>query len=248
MKKLTINPITKILIVFLLSISSIFSTKINFFLVLILFIILSLFLLKINIRKFFKNLKPIFFIFLFTLIINILFNKNKTLIFEFYFIKIYLETLKNGLLVFLRFFSLISLTSIIIMTTPPIELTHGLEDFLSPLKKLKIPVSDFTLILSIALNFIPIFFEEAERIKNAQASKGFDFEDLNYKNKLKFYSNMIVPLISSAITRAEILADAMEIKGYSLEVKKTRFREYFFTKLDFILLFLTLGIIIILVK
>ncbi|MGL4392894.1 MAG: energy-coupling factor transporter transmembrane component T family protein [Fusobacteriaceae bacterium] len=223
-----LHPVTKISVGIVISVVSIAETRLEFFAVLMVLLFIALYFSKIDMIKFVKSLKPILLIFLFTLAINIFFG-----------------TIMNSIVVFVRFFVMISFTSIIILTTEPIELTHGLEDFFSPLKKIKVPVAEMTLILSIALRFIPIFFEEAERIKNAQASKGYDVNDLNFSGKIKFYAHIMIPLISSAIVRAEDLANAMEIKGYSLPNKKTRFRKYHFRKLD-ILVFILIGAIILL--
>ncbi|MGL4534086.1 MAG: energy-coupling factor transporter transmembrane component T family protein [Fusobacteriaceae bacterium] len=232
----SLHPIGKILGASLISIISIMNSEIIFFIFLTAVLLTGVYFTEIKLKYFFKGLKPVIYIALFTLFFQILFKgENKT----------YVQAFMNSFLVLLRFFILVTTAYILTATTAPIELTHGLEDFFSPLKKIKVPVEEMALILSIALRFIPIFFSEYERIKNALASKGWDVEELGYFEKIKFYGHIMIPLLSSAITRSEELANAMEIKGYSLQNKKTRFREYKFKKIDafFLLFMVTLFLI-----
>ncbi|MGL6063643.1 MAG: energy-coupling factor transporter transmembrane component T family protein [Fusobacteriaceae bacterium] len=232
-----LNPVTKIITALTISICSIVNSHMFFFYIMTGIFLGTVIFSGIGLKNFLFGIKPIFYIFIWTLIFQLLFTKTGDIFFQWKIITIYQGSLSNGLLILLRFFLLIGVAFILTLTTPPIELTHGLEDFFSPLKKLKLPVSELALILSIALRFIPLFFEESERIKNAQASKGWDVRELNFIEKIKFHSKILVPLISSAIIRAEELANAMEIKGYSLHNNKTRFNEYYFNKRDFLFLF-----------
>ncbi|MGL5123204.1 MAG: energy-coupling factor transporter transmembrane component T family protein [Fusobacteriaceae bacterium] len=238
-----LNPVTKIVAALILSICSILSSDIFFFYIMTGILLGAIIFSGIGLKDFLFGIKPIFFIFIWTLIFQFIFTKTGDILFQWKIFTIYEGSLRNALLILLRFFILIGVAFILTLTTPPIELTHGLEDIFLPLKKLKFPVNEVALILSISLRFIPLFFEEAERIKNAQASKGWDIKELTFIERIKFYGNMLVPLISSALIRAEELANAMEIKGYSLPNKKTRFNEYSFRKQDFIFLFFIILIL-----
>lgn len=232
-----LNPVTKILSALIISIYSIVSSELDFFYIMTTILLLGIIFSNIDLKDFLLGIKPIFYIFIWTLLFQLFLTKTGPILFQWKMITIHQGSLSNSLLTLLRFFILIGVASILTLSTAPIELTHGLEDFFSPLKKIKLPVAEIALILSISLRFIPIFFEEADRIKNAQASKGWDINDLGFTDKIKFYANMLIPLISSAMIRSEELANAMEIKGYSLNNKKTRFNEYYFKKRDFIFLF-----------
>lgn len=240
-----IVPQIKILVAMLFSLSAILFSKMDFLLLLTTLILVVIKTSKISLKDFFLGIKPLLYVILFTLFFQLIFTKGgEEVIFLGYF-KIYSKALENIGIVFLRFLILVSMAFILTYTTSPIEITHGLEDIFSPLKKIGVPVKEIALILSIALRFIPVFYGEIERIKIGQASKGLDMDELTYLEKMKSYAHIMIPLLYSALKRGEELADAMEIKGYSLKNKKTRFREYPVGKKDILLIILTISILII---
>lgn len=236
-----VNPILKILVFSVLSIIVIFIPKIEVLVASSILLILFIWLAKIKIMQFIGSISPLLTILVWALIIQIVFSKEGEVVADLKVIKIYYMALYNSLFALFRFFILFGIASLTILTTRAIQITHGIEDLLYPLKLIGVPVQDIALVLSIGLRFIPTFFEEAERIKNAQASKGWDVDELGKIEQIKFYANILIPLFNSAISRSEELANAMEIKGYSIKCEKTRFREYHFGKEDII--FVVISII-----
>ncbi|MGL4969484.1 MAG: energy-coupling factor transporter transmembrane component T family protein, partial [Fusobacteriaceae bacterium] len=217
-----IAPQLKIIIAMIFSVITIVFSQLDFliFINFIIFVVVKT--SKISLSDFFSGIKPLLYIIVFTLFFQLFFTTGGEQILNFGIVKIYSKALENILVVLFRFLILVGMAFLLTYTTSPIEITHGLEDIFSPLKKIGVPVKEFALILSIALRFIPVFFNEVERIKIGQASKGLEIDELNYIEKMKNYAHIIIPLLFSALKRGEELADAMEIKGYSLKNKKTR--------------------------
>lgn len=173
--------------------------------------------------KFLKGLRPILFIMAFTVILNVFWYKGDTLIVDFYFIHIYLEGVINALLIALRIIMLIAGTgALLTYTTTPLALTDGLESILSPLKHLKVPVHDFSMMMTIALRFIPTLTEETGKIMNAQKARGADFTSGSIIRRAKALVPILIPLLVSAFRRAEELADAMECRCYTGGSGRTR--------------------------
>ena len=137
-------------------------------------------------------------------------------------------------------------TTLLTATTRPMGLTRAIEDFLLPLKLIKVPVHIIAMIISIALRFIPTLLAETQRIMKAQASRGVDFKNGNLKTKTKAMMTLIIPLFVSAFGKAEDLGNAMETRGYNPYQKRTRYRVYPLAAKDiFLTIFLLLSIIII---
>ena len=162
-----------------------------------------------------KALKPLIFIVAFTVVISVFMSPGENLLFSIGFIKIYTDGLINALTVIIRIISLVSATSVFITyTTSPTMLTNAIEQLLSPLKKIKVPVNEFTLMMTIALRFIPALIDETEKIINAQKARGADFYSGNILKRAKALIPVLIPLIVSAFRRADELATAMECRCY----------------------------------
>lgn len=130
-------------------------------------------------------------------------------------------------------------------TTSPIVLTSGLERLLSPLQKIKIPVHEFSMMLTIALRFIPTILEETDKIMNAQKARGADFEKGNLLKRAKALVPIIIPLFISAFRRADELAVAMECRCYNGDTKnRTHYIRYKFKASDFIAFFILIAILV----
>lgn len=245
-----VSPITKITMFFVLSILSIVSKDILGYIIFSLTLLFAVTFTKIGLKNFLKTIKPIMMIFLFSLVFQILFNKDGDLLYQLGFITIYTEGLILSINLFFRMFILIGVAGILTLSTSPNEITHGFEDLLKPLKIIKVPGETIALTLSIALRFIPFLFDEVERIKIAQQSKGYDIDELGYLSKFKYYSLLLIPLLLSSIQRAEDVASAMEVRAYGAHTEKTRFREYKISRYDYILLviFGVLVVVNILIK
>ncbi len=185
---------------------------------------LSLVILSgISLRVIAGGLKPILFIALFTAIINIFFFTGDTLLVDLKIVKIYLEGLFNAGLIVLRIVLLIVSTSMFLTyTTTPLALTDGMERLLSPLSKIGVPVHDFSMMMTIALRFIPTLIEETGKIMNAQKARGADFTSGGLIKRARAIIPIIIPLFVSAFRRAGDLATAMECRCYTGGVGRTR--------------------------
>jgi energy-coupling factor transport system permease protein len=163
-----------------------------------------------------KSVKPLMFVLLFTAVINLFFTTSDSApIIDLNFIKIYEEGIKTAVMMLLRLVSLVLGTSVLIsFTTSPLELTDAIESLLSPLKKVKVPVHEFAMMMSIALRFIPTLIEETNKIISAQKARCADFESGNLLARMKALIPILIPLFVSSVRRAEELADAMECRCY----------------------------------
>lgn len=139
-----------------------------------------------------------------------------------YNINIYSEGLINGSFIIYRVLVLIMFTTVLTLTTKPTDLNNGLDSLLSPLEKLHIKTSIFTMMISIALRFIPTLFLEADKILKAQASRGVDFNESKFKDKIVQIISLLVPMFIVSFKRAEDLAIAMESRGYIPGEKRSK--------------------------
>ncbi len=184
-----------------------------------------------------KSVKPLLFVLVFTAVINLFFTAGEGApLVDWGFITIYANGIRNAVMMLLRLLSLVLGTSVLIsFTTSPLELTDAIEALLSPLKKIKVPVHEFAMMMSIALRFIPTLIEETNKIISAQKARCADFESGNLLKRIKALVPILIPLFVSAVRRAEELADAMECRCYNggegrtkLKVMKSRPADYIF--------------------
>ena len=219
--------------------------------VFILFVTAALVLIsKIPFKMILKSLKPILFIIAFTTVINIFFTTGDTLIFEFHFIKIYLEGLMNAALIIVRIVVLLTGVSVILTyTTSPIALTDAIERLLMPLRYLKIPVHEFAMMMTIALRFIPTLISETDKIMSAQKARGVDFSRGNLVQRAKALIPVLIPLLVSSIRRATDLATAMECRCYRGGDGRTRMTQLTMHAKDCLMLvafvFICAGVVLI---
>ncbi len=188
---------------------------------------------RVSVRALVKGLKPVFFIILFTGILNLFFTPGDTYLFEWKFIRISNLGAYNAVFMVLRIMLLIMGTFLMTYTTSPIALTDGLESLLNPLKKLRVPVHELSMMMAIALRFIPTLIEETDKIMSAQKARGADFESGSIFQRAKALIPILVPLFISAFRRADELATAMECRCYhggegrtKLHVLHYAFRDY----------------------
>lgn len=230
-----------ILVVFLVTVLASSSTA-SFAVVLGLTVILVT-ISHINLRIILRSVKPLVFILSFTAIINLFFVKGQTLLWEWQFIHIYKEGIINSIMLMLRLICLVMGTSVILTyTTSPLDMTDGLERVLSPLRFIGVPVHDFSMILTIALRFIPTLVEETDKIISAQKSRGVSFDTGGLIKRVKALIPILVPLFYSAVRRALELAEAMECRLYTGGKGRTRMKVLHCTARDFIFLFVMLGV------
>jgi len=180
-----------------------------------------------------KALKPLIFIIAFTFIINVFMTTGETLLVELGFIKIYLDGLLRALSMVIRIACLISATSVFITyTTSPTMLTEAIESLLSPLKKIKVPVHEFAMMMTLALRQIPTLIEETEKIINAQKARGADFYSGNILKRAKALIPVLIPLIVSAFRRADEIATAMECRCYMGGKGRTKMKKLKYSRRD----------------
>ncbi len=187
---------------------------------------------RLPLRYVLKGLRPILFLIVFTFVIQLFFTREGAVIFELGWLRIYEEGLRLAIIVSLRFFYLVSITTLVTLTTSPIELTDAIELLLKPFKVVRVPTHEIALMLSISLRFLPTLAEETEKIMKAQQARGVDLSAGPIKERLRAIIPLLIPLFISAFKRAEDLATAMEARGYRGGGGRTRLRESKWTMRD----------------
>lgn len=209
-------------------------------------LIFTLFLLiisRIKLSVILKGLKPILFLIILTAVFNLFLIKGEgEPLVSFWRLSIYADGIVYALTVAVRIVCIITGTSVLLTyTTSPIALTDGLERLLSPLKKIKVPVHDFSMMMTMALRFIPTLLEETEKIMNAQKARGADFTSGGLIKRAKALIPVMIPLFVSSFHRAEELAVAMECRCYRGDVGRTRMTRLKTSFRDWLWLFIMAG-------
>lgn len=179
---------------------------------------------KVSVKFFIRGVKPLIWLILFTVILQVLFTRGGTVYFEWGIISLTQFGLMNGAFIFCRFVLIIFMSTLLTLTTPPLALSDAIEYLLRPLKVLKFPAHEVSLMLSIALRFVPTLMDETEKIMNAQRARGVDFGEGNLAQKMKAIVPLLIPLFVSSFNRAEDLAIAMEARGYQGGEGRTKYR------------------------
>lgn len=193
-----------------------------------------------------RAIRPLRFLILYIFIFNLLFTQSGTPVFSWGWINVTEIGFAKGLFAAWRMAMMISFTAILTFTTTPNKLTQGLEDVLLPLKLFRISPQRITLMLQIAIRFIPTIFEETQKIFKAQASRGADFKDLPWSAKGKMLISLLLPVTISAFRRADDLVNSMESRGYQLGAARTKYYTLVWQTLDTMLLLAFMLLIIIL--
>ncbi|AWE09056.1 cobalt ABC transporter permease [Lysinibacillus sp. 2017] len=233
-----LDPRSKLLFVFTFIVIVFLANNITTYAVLLVFTLLIIMLSRIRLYFLINGLKPVIFLMAFTLILHLLMTKEGAVLLDLGFMKIYEEGLRQGIFISVRFLVLVFMTSILTLTTSSISITDGLETLLNPFKKLKLPVHELALMMSIALRFIPTLMDETDKIMKAQMARGSDLSAGPLKDRLKAVVPLLVPLFISAFKRAEDLATAMEVRGYRGGEGRTRYRQLNWTMKDTLSLFI----------
>ena len=186
----------------------------------------------VALRALVRGLKPILFIICFTAVLNLFYTPGEIWV-SFWIFKITKQGISTAFFMVLRIMMLIMGTFLLTYTTSPIALTDGLETLLGPLKKIRVPVHELAMIMSIALRMIPTLIEETDKIMSAQKARGADFESGNLLQRARALVPILVPLFISAFRRADELAVAMECRCYhggegrtKLHVLRYQLRDY----------------------
>ena len=235
------DPRIKIIIAFIFIITSFVCKNVIGFAGLLIYTFLLILISKIPVKTVLRSVRPILIIMAFTMIINIFWTTGENLLFSWRFINIYEEGIYNAAFMLVRIVALIIGASILITyTTTPIALTDAIESLLSPLKKIKVPVHDFAMMMTIALRFIPTLVDETEKIMAAQKARGADFTNGSLVKRAKALIPILIPLFVSAFRRADELATAMECRCYRGGEGRTKLRVLKYRYSDIIGIFVAL--------
>lgn len=190
----------------------------------IFFTFLVVVLTQIKVNVFMKGIRPLIWLILFTVVMQLLFTGGGEVYFQWGAITISSFGIANGALVFLRFTLLIVMSTVVTLTTKPMDLADAISYLLKPFSYLRMPVQDIALMLTVSMRFIPTLMEETDKIMKAQRARGVDFGEGNIFEQMKKIVPVFIPLFVSSFNRAEDLANAMEVRGYEGDAKRTRFR------------------------
>lgn len=197
------------------------------------FLLLCIKISTIPAKSFVRGMKPLVMILVFTGVLNLFFTTEGTVLIDFWVITITSGGVQRAIFMVVRILLLICGTFLLTYTTSPISLTDGLEALMNPLKRLKVPVHELSMMMCIALRFIPTLIEETDKIMSAQKARGADFESGTLMEKAKALVPILVPLFISAFRRADELATAMECRCYQGGEGRTKMKLLHYTRWDF---------------
>ncbi len=227
-----LDPRVKLVLILALIIALFLAEGVVSYALMIGFLLVIIKVSGIPFRMVVKGLKPILFIICFTAVLNLFYTPGEY-IWQYGFLHISREGIFVAVKMVLRIMLLIIGTSMLTYTTSPIQLTDGLERLLSPLKRFHAPVHELSMMMSIALRFIPTLIEETEKIMSAQKARGADFETGGIIQRAKALIPILVPLFISAFRRADELAVAMECRLYRGDVGRTRMKQLKVSGVDY---------------
>ena len=211
---------------------------------LILFIATGIFiaLSGVSISFFIQGLKSMFFLIAFTTLLQFFFISSGNVIFEFWFVRITDYALQQAGIIFCRFILIIFFSTLLTLTTMPLSLASAVEGLLSPLKKVKVPVHEIGLMLSMSLRFVPTLMDDTTRIINAQKARGVDFDEGSIVQKVKALIPILIPLFATSLKRADSLAIAMEARGYQGGKGRSQYRQLKWSFKDTLTIFVILAL------
>ena len=198
---------------------------------------------RVPLRAFLGVLRPVAFIVALTFFFQVFFVRGGATLFEWGFLEVHEGGLGMGLLLAARLLILVATAGLLTATTAPVALTDGIEDLLSPLKRLRFPAHEVAMMMTIALRFIPTLGEEAQKISRAQAARGADFTGGGLLTRVRSFVPILVPLTVGAFRRADELAEAMESRGYRGGQGRVRYRELRFRARDALALAMTVLVV-----
>lgn len=236
-----LDPRIKILLTIVYIIALFVAKSYISYAVMIAVLISCIVLSNVNPKNLVRGLKPLLIIIIFTGFLNMFYTSGKVLV-EFWVFKITEEGVRNAVFMILRIVMLVMGTFLLTYTTAPIALTDGMESLMNPLKKIKVPVHELAMMMSIALRFIPTLIEETDKIMSAQKARGADFETGSLMQRAKALLPLLVPLFVSAFRRADELAIAMECRCYHGGEGRTRMKKLECQRHDIVAL--VLGIVL----
>ena len=241
-----LDPRTKILAVVLYIVALFLADWFVTYAIMFVLLALSVKISTVPVKSLVRGMKPVVFILIFTAVLNLFYTPGEHVLFQVWIFTVTLEGVQSAFLMVIRILMLIAGTFLLTYTTSPILLTDGLENLLGPLKKIKVPVHELAMMMSIALRFIPTLIEETDKIMSAQRARGADFESGNLIQRAKALIPLLVPLFISAFRRADELAIAMECRCYHGGEGRTRLRQLKYEGRDWAVLafFLAVAVLV----
>ncbi|MBP3653835.1 MAG: energy-coupling factor transporter transmembrane protein EcfT [Oscillospiraceae bacterium] len=236
------DPRTKLIMVVLYIVALFLADGFAGYAVMILVTAGFVWLSKVPPKSLFKGLKPVLIIIVLTAVLNVFYTDGTVLV-QVWKLKITYEGIIRAVFMVLRIVMLICGTFLLTYTTAPVALTDGMELLLHPLNKLKVPVHEMSMMMSMALRFIPTLIEETDKIMSAQKARGADFETGSLIDRAKALLPILVPLFISAFRRADELAIAMESRCYNGGAGRTRMKQLRYERRDY--LALVFGVLLI---
>ena len=243
----SLDPRVKLVATFVFIVSLFVANNFVGYVIAVLFLAMCIYLSKVPPKFIFRGMKTIFFLLMITMVFNLFLTPGKELI-SIWKLTITYEGLKMAIMMAIRLMFLITGSSLMTLTTTPNNLTDGLEKLLRPLRLFKVPVHEISMMMSIALRFIPILMEETDKIMKAQMARGADFESGSIIKRAKSLVPLLVPLFISAFRRANDLAMAMEARCYKGGDGRTKMKPLIYQNRDrlaYLVIWAYLGIIIV---
>ncbi len=226
------DPRSKILVIMLYMIALFIVNNVVGYLSVVIVSIVIVLVSQVPLKFFLKGLKPMVFIVILTVVLQMIMTPGEIVYWQWGFLKITQEGLIQAVFLGTRLILLVSITSVLTLTTTPISLTDGIEYLLKPFKKIGVPAHELAMMMTIALRFIPTLIEETDKIMKAQSARGADFESGNLIERAKALIPLLVPLFLSAFKRADELAMAMEARCYHGGENRTRMKVLRYTYRD----------------
>ncbi len=241
-----LDPRAKLIFSLLFMIFIFFAKSYTAFLYVIIFLTIVTIIAKIPVKIVLKSIKLVLFLLIFTGLINLFLYKDGTVLAQWWIFTITDRGIDLTVKLALRLSLLIIGTSILTLTTTPMELTDAIESLLKPLKYIKVPVHDIAITMSIALRFIPTLLEETDKIISAQKARGASFDTGKVHERVLSIVPILIPLFVSSFRRADELADALDARCYNATKNRTKMKKLTFTYRDLVA-FIILSILIVLI-
>ena len=240
-----LDPRVKIMCTLIYLISLFLFQNVGGYIIATLFLATVIRISKVPFKFIVKGLKAVVMLLMITVLFNLFLTKTGTVLFSFWIFKVTDEGLRTAVFMTIRLIYLILGSSLMTFTTTPNALTDGIEKLLWPLRKIKLPVHEIAMMMSIALRFIPILLEETDKIMKAQLARGADLESGNIIQKAKAMIPILVPLFVSAFRRANDLAMAMEARCYRGGEGRTKMKPLVYERKDYVAYAITIFYVVI---
>ena len=207
-----------------------------------LFAILAILFSRIPLRSFLHTFRYIFLLLFLTILLNAFLTDGEGILWQYQFFTLSKEGIIKGLLMAGRLLLMVSMAFLLSFTTTPLALADGLERLLRPGQKIGLPTQELSMMVGIAMRFIPTLGEEMERIYHAQAARGLDLHSGSFIKRIRHSMPLLIPFFFNALQRADDLAFAMEARGYQPGIRRTRMKQLHCSAADVMVLLLSLAL------